>query len=185
MGFTQTTKNPTGLETLWQMLRELSSPTDSVQGPASWKDDPEAKAGLVGRNTELDAKINVFAYSWGAGWFFPRFAQALQRWGRSIDNVVLCDPVYRSPRLLFRGRSLLNRVWAPSIRIPSNVRRVQIYRQKTDKPSGHRVIPIDPRRTEIVSDVLIRDTPHVRMDDLPEFHNLCLKLSREITSCDC
>ncbi|MEM1214008.1 MAG: hypothetical protein AAGI68_17120 [Planctomycetota bacterium] len=182
MGFTQTTRNPTGQETLWRLLRSVSAPEHWVYSPLPWDTDPKAIAAHIVRNTAPDADINVYAYSWGAGWFLPRLARELHRWGRWINQAVLCDPVYRSPNPLLRGRSLLNRWWAPTIPIPHNVRELHIFRQAKNKPAGHRVRPDNPRLTTIVRDVHIDGLRHAEMDDLPAYHDLCLQLSQEITA---
>lgn len=167
MGFTQSTLRRTGMERLWlEVLRPLSNEVTLVLPPITWDADPEPVASLIDRTAAAGASIRATAYSWGGGYFFPRFCASLAKRGRTIDTALLVDAVYRS-RLLpawlpFNPLSLTT---LPRVVVPSNVRRVAWFRQRRDNPSGHDVV-IDPSSTSLVSSKWL-DVGHVEMDDDP------------------
>jgi hypothetical protein len=114
--------------------------------------------------------IGVYAYSWGAGYGATKFAKELRRLGMQIQTMVLCDPVYRSPLVGFRWRSLLSRgsVFAPTVYIPENVGEVFSFHQTYDRPQGHNIVAKSNRTQLHQPQELIR--AHTTMDDAQEFH---------------
>lgn len=176
MGFTQQTARPTGLEKLWRQLREHSAPDCCILTPRQWDDNWQGIAQFIDRNAAEHARIDVVAYSWGAGDGFIKLAESLGRLPvpRSVEMAVLADPIYRSPMVPFVFRSLLNTFWAPSIIVPDNVRRVRWTRQNVNKPAGH-----DLRRTDgSVRGIgwgYIRGLRHEQMDDDPAFHEMAME----------
>jgi hypothetical protein len=132
---------------------------------------------MVKRNmTDIDGiptDVFVYAYSWGGGWFAPRFAEAL---GLPIHTLLLCDAVYRSKIfpswLVFNPTSL----WGGAkIKIPANVLRVRWLYQKQDRwLKGHEPVASGPGTT-IVSGVECH-VGHSEMDDTPEFKSMALEI---------
>ncbi|MEO0966233.1 MAG: hypothetical protein AAFY08_14080 [Planctomycetota bacterium] len=140
MGFTETVGANTGIAAIWSALRSLSSPRVFVHSPLAWDDNAEERAAFLASVTDADSVIAIYAYSWGAGWGATRLCEALERRGRRVALLVMIDPVYRSPLLIGRFRSLMNRVWAPVITLPDSVERVVVLAQGRDKPQAHDVI---------------------------------------------
>lgn len=143
----------------------------------SWNDDWSGLAELIWRTQPADGsvKVGVYAYSWGAGWGAMQLARALSRRGVAIEHMVLSDPVYRSPWLLFRWLAF---VPGRAIRVPSNVRQVVWFRQRRSRPAGCRLVAEDVLRTVIrPATGYLADVAHEYMDDLQAFHRACERLS--------
>ena len=67
-------------------------------------------------------------------------------------------------------RSLIGR---PVIRIPSNVRLVDWFWQRQNKPQGHQLVAESVRTRIMIPRLLKRD--HAYMDDASEFHDRCIE----------
>ena len=127
-GFLQDDRAVTGLEKLWLKSRAFSNRNCCIQC-REWDDDPIGMADMIWRNSTPDPIIYDIDYSWGGGWGMPQLAKALRERGLWIDTAVMCDPVYRSPRLTMRWRSLINKgPLTPKIVIPPNVRKIIWFR---------------------------------------------------------
>ena len=176
MGFTQTTRGKTGMETLWCRLRELSSQATWVFPPTPWNTDAEAIAALIHRNVAADCEIIVTPYSWGCGQFFIDFADALKARGREIRHAIICDGVYRT-RILptFIPVNPWSMLPLAKLRIPSNVREVTWFFQRNNRPAGHRPVAADRRRTVVNDGVELKSLRHEQMDDSELFHSVVLK----------
>jgi len=122
-----------------------------------------------------DLAINIYGYSWGAGWGAVRLATQLEQRGLPVRVAVLCDPVYRHPNPIFRWYSLLGRDWwvAPRIIIPANVARVVTFNQRHNHPQGHLVTAAG--RATVVDAPVELDRIHQYMDDAREWHDACLR----------
>lgn len=175
MGFTESVSRRTGMESLWSELRLMASPSTTVLMPWEWRDDMRSLAEFIARNSIGRApRVMVVAYSWGAGYAFPRFARACGERGIEIDAACLCDPVYRSrwlpwwiplnPMSLMRGAK---------IGIPGNVRRVAWVRQEISVPSGHELVAENPEATEILPARLVLSS-HEHIDESQAFRVLAL-----------
>ena len=177
-GFSQSLTEPTGLEALWGKLRHRMPPNDNrvIVTPREWDDDMEAMARFIVRNG--DGLLNVYAYSWGAGHGFLKFANACQSYGLQIRRVVLADPVYASKLWSFSWRALTNKFLPPKIKVPTNVHLVRYYRQRTTKPAGHEVVAVAKDATRVVFRGWL-DLPHTRMDDSLDFHAASLTAAGE------
>ncbi len=170
-GYTQHIGQLTGLARLWAELHRQHAGPTAVVALHEWNSNFERIAESIELCSMLldePPAINVYAYSWGAGWGFLRFAEALQRRGLKINHAILSDPVYRSVWAAFRYRSLIGH---PQIVVPANVENVRWFRQHTNKPAGHDLVAADPRRTNIAPPLIIPGVVHAYMDDLPEFHD--------------
>jgi hypothetical protein len=111
--------------------------------------------------------VFVFAYSWGAGYAFPRFARSCEQLGVPIDVACLCDPVYRSGLLpWWLPLNPLALVGRSRIGIPSSVARVHWVRQKLTLPCGHDLFPEDPEATDIAPEIVLQEG-HCRIDSHP------------------
>lgn len=175
-GFTQGLGAPTGLERLWLEMRPLSSPACCIQ-LWTWRDDFEAVAGFIRRNSGPAPAINIYAYSWGAGVGFIALAEALGKLGMRVARAVLCDPVYRS-RVLpdWLPCNPLSLTDFPKLQIPDNVEVVRWTHQTVNRPRGHRPTPTG--RNTIIEPGLRLQLPHEKMDDAAEFHALALATAK-------
>lgn len=173
MGYQQSTSELTGIEKVWRELRRWSESTTVVSRPCAWDDDWPALAALIARNSAADPVIRIVAYSWGCGFGAMTLARELQKLNLAVDVMVLADPVYRNPSVprWLNVRALLNKAWAPSITVPSNVREVHWTRQYNNKPQGHDLQAEDARATRI-HEAVVRDLEHGQMDDDPFFETL-------------
>src|SRR6185437_8047403 len=102
---------------------------------------------------DVRPQIKIYAFSWGAGWGFLQLARRLRERGLEVDAAVLSDPVYRSPLLIDRWRSLVGR---PKIVVPDNVHQVDWFYQRTNTPHGGRVVALDPKRTDVRKGKFVR-----------------------------
>lgn len=200
MGFTQDTSRVTGIEKIWRELRKHSSSKTWVFPPQVWNADWKSLAHLIANNASACVEIVVVAYSWGAGHGFVSLAKELAKYGLKVVCAYLADPVYRSPRLLMRWRSLVNRgPLAPTIHIPDNVKEVRWTRQSRNKPQGHDLQGLSPEFVEsvhfdlspggdaprtrrireqvgtLIHDPVLVDCDHAWMDDRQEFRNMVLE----------
>lgn len=173
MGFTESVRRRTGVEVLWGMLREFASEDVTVLMPWEWKDDMRSLAEFIARNSHEDPEVLVCAYSWGAGYAFPRFAREAAALQILIRTACLCDPVYRSrwlpwwlpdPSALLRHRRIV---------IPAGVERVRCVRQDIDWPlRGHDLVAEDARTTILPPEMVC--ATHDRIDDSLAFRGMVL-----------
>jgi hypothetical protein len=121
--------------------------------------------------------VVVFAFSYGGGWGLPRFAAELKkRNGIKIHVAVTSDAVYRSRWFLGKFLSLVD--W-PIIRIPSNVELVIQFIQRSSRPRGHRIIPVNNQATKVELPVVL-DSDHVHCDDAEEYHERAIAVAEEM-----
>lgn len=175
MGFTQTPGRLTGIEEVWQSIRHVSNDRTSVVTPLVWDADFTSLAEFIFRNSEPAPKINVYAYSWGAGYGFLKLADALSSRNLTVDHAVLCDPVYRPTLVTFLFLSLTK---IPRITIPANVRRVSWFRQTKSIPRGHDLIAADPSATTI-GDAIQLNYDHAHIDNSWEFIAKCRSVANQ------
>lgn len=96
-------------------------------------------------------RVIIAGYSWGAGHGAPRLAKALRRAGVEVDLMILIDPIYRS-RLPLVFRLLAFTTWL-GVKVPANVRRVMVWRQRCDRLRGTRIRLENRRRTRVLADL--------------------------------
>ena len=86
------------------------------------------------------------AYSYGAGWALPRFAEALHKHcrGSRIDLACLIDPV---PRWRFAPLRWISLTRWGAYSVPARVDRVAYWRQVNASPFGRAVMPADEYAT--------------------------------------
>lgn len=176
-GYNQDRNRVTGLELIWLDGRKESDEETCIQY-REWNDDHEGMADMIWRNSPSDVIIKIISYSWGGGWGAIQLARALLRRGLRVAVIVACDPVYRSPYLIMRWRSLINRgPLAPKIIIPRNVDRVIWFRQKQNKPQGHDIVCEGD--TEVFGPYWV-DAEHAYMDEHEAFRNAALDAIRGV-----
>ena len=173
-GFRQNKAEMNGMETLWLGLRGYSTPTTCVQY-YGWNENWKAIAKFISRNSNDDTRVNVYAYSWGAGWGFIRLAKYLGKEGLEVHQAVLCDPVSRTPYLPswlpLNPMSLLkNR----TLQVPPNIREIHWLKQEVNRPCGH--TPVG-EHTRVYPPVELK-VPHSEMEDSPEFHRMVMEVVR-------
>jgi len=138
-GFTQTVGHPTGFDTLWQKLRRVTSPQCCLLHPQEWNADWRALAEFISRNSTPVPYICVYAYSWGCGHGAVKLAKELRKRNLVVQCMVLCDPVFHSWVRPWRAL-----VFSPAIRIPDNVRRVEWFFQRQNKPQATTLVAQEP-----------------------------------------
>lgn len=165
---------------LVDQLGELAHGNDVQLYYARWDDDPVHWARLLyHRNVD---EVALHPYSYGGGWFAPRFTRALQREGIEVAYVSMSDGVHRFPIKLLNWRNIVPRwvpVPRPPIRFSPNVKRVHGFYQRTNQPSGDLVIADEPSLTRIEM-TLVVGRKHEEMDNLDEWHELSVRLAREL-----
>ena len=182
-GFAQKNQKQTGVDILWEKIINQIDPT--VHKPYPWYSNwallaKEIKKTYVPKvwvkRWTPDVYIKIYAYSWG-GASAVRLATEFQKLGIKVQNMVLSDPIYRSQiPVLGWFRSLLNKVWAPVIKIPANVETVTHCFQREGKPQGHKLVAVS-LKTFIAKGVQVK-LPHTLMDSSGTFHNLTLNAAR-------
>lgn len=177
-GFTQHLGRPSGSELLFNHLWELVDGNTCVQ-LHTWRDDWPKIAEFMHRNTDhrRPVKIHVFSYSWGFGWGFKKLAQELEKRGMVVNHAVGCDPVYRTawmPEWL--PLNPLSMLRLPTIEIPANVRMVDHFYQRQDRPMGHKLEAADPEGTIIHPGVQLQ-ADHAYMDDQYKYHVKALEVA--------
>ena len=171
-GFRQNKAELNGMEELWLACRTYSSPKVCIQYYA-WDEDWKGIAQFISRNSNDETRINVYAYSWGAGWGFVRLARLLGKEGLEINQAVLCDPVTRSPLLpTWLPINPLSLLPNRKIKVPSNIREVHWLRQKVNRPCGH--TPVGEHC--IIHDPVELSVNHSAMEDSPQFHKMVMDI---------
>tara|TARA_B100000749_G_scaffold280852_1_gene279289 strand:+ start:4358 stop:4954 length:597 start_codon:yes stop_codon:yes gene_type:complete len=183
-GFLQTQGTPTRLVSLWQELHAKYSAADSVVRLCSWNNSWSDEAEFVFRLSPggRPSVVQVFAYSWGAGWGAMEFARQLRIRGINVSLMVLVDPVYRHtyrtgnwrsyvPNIIGQWRVLSS--WSKIV-IPDNVRGdVHWFRQQISWPAGHDLVAEDARWTRIYDPITLK-VNHTHMDDQKVVVDKCM-----------
>lgn len=177
-GFLQSEAERTGLEDLWLEMGALRA-ADTVVALKPWRADWRGLAKHMERvSDKADVIIQVYAYSWGAGYGFPSLARELARRGLKIRHAVLSDPVWK-PRLWVLSWLALTR-WGV-IRVPGNVGGVNVFVQRRNRPWGRRVVienGTGPKRVATMK--TLHGYVHGTMDEAAEFHARAMEVAREI-----
>lgn len=176
-GFTQTLRQPSGCQYLWDAMRRSKRPgVNSACMLYPWNADWRGVAELVWRFRPCDRPPRVFcyAYSWGGGWGFPRLSAELGERDIEVTHAVLCDAVFR-PHC--RALAFLALTPGRKILVPANVREVTWFRQRTGLPMGHDVVAADPKQTRVHPGILVPGVTHHYMDDEWCWWNKCLQLA--------
>lgn len=137
-GRTETMQRPTGLEGIWRGWISQDIPRGVwISDPKRWCDDMTAFAEFIHRNTTLNARILIVAYSWGVGVGAIELIEALAKHGRSVWGLCSCDGVSRTrilPKWLhFNPASLWSR-----ITLPATLRQFWGVYQRESYPMGYR-----------------------------------------------
>lgn len=172
-GFKQRRHEKNGMTDLWLRMRKYSSADACVQKYV-WKEPWAEVAAEIKRVSHPNAMVNIYAYSWGAGYGFTCLANELRQRSVPVRNAVLCDPVFRRlwlPTWLNLAPSSL--MDEQTIAIPDNVAEVRWFYQTQNKPSGHPPVPTSPVTT--VHDGVRLRLEHTDMDSSPEFHDACIE----------
>ena len=176
-GFLQNEGEPVGMVWLWNDLHHIHTGPETAVVLREWKADWNALAELIWRlRGNYRPRIAVYAYSWG-GMSAMILARQLQGRGLDVDWMVLSDPVYRHWYSLGNWRLLVP--WSRIV-VPSNVRRVDWFQQRTDLPQAHRLVAADPTATHIGEPWEAFDVKHSYMDDLREFQKRCREVARNL-----
>ena len=181
-GFCQTVDRPTGCQRIWMELRRLCSPETQVllgEWNSNWEKLAEAiflcsRVGDYPRE-EDHPRVFVYAYSWGAGCGFPRFASALALRGIMVQEAVLCDPIYRPRMLPSWCTGWLSLIRTMRVAVPWNVKEVRGVRQKDTFLRGHDVVKEDPGQKTRIHKFLEVRAGHCHIDDSPLFLDMCMK----------
>lgn len=131
----------------------------------------------LGQHHDSEIRVNLYGYSWGAGWGAVRLANELGTNGVRVNHMVLCDPVYRHTYRAGNWRAFSNHPWLKwtgmgnmKIKIPPMVENVSWLRQNVDYPRAHDLIATSP--TTVIADPVDLHVEHTKMDDHPEYRRL-------------
>ena len=169
-GFLQNRGGDNGMVSLWKSLHMLYSNYATRVELAHWSSDWRAHAECINRmSDDREAEIVIAGYSWG-GYSSTLLARELAKHGRKVQQMVLCDAVYRHKYTLGNWRAM----WPYSkIEIPANVREVTWFRQKRNYPRGHKLVPESD--TTIIHNPTELKYKHGKMDDSYLFHKEVFK----------
>lgn len=174
----QSEAHETGIERLWLDLGQLRN-AETVVALRPWDSNWRGFAEHIWRVSDrADVIIQVYAYSWGAGYGFPKLARELMKRGMKIRHAVLSDPVYKPPLFSLSWLALTR---FGRITVPENVGAVDSYYQRRNRPWGRPVVienGTGPRHR--VTEKKISGYLHVSMDDAEEFHERAKEAAREI-----
>ena len=186
-GFRQSAGSWNGTLTVRELLVRnghslgVESRVDYYTWNSRWRDVAEYYSAISSRYN-IRPTIVVHAYSWGAGYGAMSLAKCLRRRGLRVKAMVLCDPVYKDPNILFVWRSLsrwnLPFLSAPKILVPSNVDYVCGVRQCMARPMGHELVACRNADTKI-DQFLELPADHTHIHDQPEWHQMCLDVARQ------
>lgn len=168
-GFLQSKGQDNGTFKLWKKLGVYRSPNTAVS-LHEWNSDFSEIAAIIEKSGVQN--VLIFAYSWGAGNGAKRLSVELLKKGINVKNMVLSDPVYRSPLWIFSWQALLN---IRSITYPRNVWNIDYFVQQNIPPKGH-TVKIEDKTIEPV----ILNSTHLLMDDHEEYHNKCLEVTQNV-----
>jgi hypothetical protein len=171
-GFLQGVGDLNGCVKIFLELHRATLSPDTRVELRPWSCDVADVAEMISRLHPLDRmpRVCVYGYSWG-GKTAENFCRELHRRGLDVEQLVLCDAVYRHWYRLGQWRALAR--WSV-IRIPGNVQHVTHFRQRQSwLLRGHAVQAENPGLTN-VRGVRWLKCEHSWMDDSPEFRNACL-----------
>jgi hypothetical protein len=169
----------TGLHRVWRALGSLRTPECCVL-LREWDSDWKGLAELiwltrpVAWSKSSRPHVNIYAYSWGVGHGFVRLAKALGRRGITVDNAVLCDPVYHSRLVSMRWLAFTG--W-PAITLPPNVLNVYGTYQRKDSPCGH-PLKIEPGSMTVIRENRRLSCGHRWADESMFFHSQVEKVAK-------
>ncbi len=167
-GWMQHEGKPIGMVRLWDDLcREHNGPDTRVLF-YRW-DHPVGDIAELMWRLGRDANVMLVGYSWG-GMTAVNLARQLCKRRVAVDQLVLCDAVYRHWYWLGQWRALVPR---SVIYVPRNVRRVTWFRQNWTLPRGHVIKAESPARTGVGKPIPpVGFVAHKHMDDMDSFHQL-------------
>lgn len=174
-GFLQPRHGRSGMARLWGQLRQMLGDHATEVTLHPWNEDWGRLAELIVDTADDPERLmlDVVAYSWGVGHGAKTLAEKLLGEGVQIRHLVACDGVYRCSWLpsWLQWRAIASPLLGePVIRMPANVRRVSMVRQRDQLPMGHRIEGHNPGCQ--VNDYGFLPYPHVDIDGAAEFLNL-------------
>ncbi len=186
-GYTQNRQQSTGLQKCWldaqsNYNKDNKNPHNCCFFPVlPWNYDWYTLARFIQINSNFaenhnePPKINIYAYSWGAGYGATQLAKNLQKVANyNVQTMVLADPVacagFAGWKAIFAGRYAITRRFAPIIQIPKNIRNVYWSRQYNNWPRAHS-LHSSSSKTKIHSPHLESSLIHAEMDDSPWFQD--------------
>jgi hypothetical protein len=182
-GFRQSPLDESGLEVLWREMRSLKEDGVCIVKPYEWNVNAEKEAAFIARNSAPGAVVLMYAYSYGVGNFFTKFARALKRYGIRIARLISVDGIRRW--LALKPLSLRWFQDKVSIAIPDNVDVAYGFRQTADRwLRGHRLVAEDPRvdgeGLTTVIDWQLHGCDHLSIDESLTVHHVALTEFRQV-----
>ena len=123
--------------------------------------------------------VTVAGYSYG-GFGALQLCGALQSHGIEVQVLTLSDPVGRRwwwPRPLPAITSMLSRDMAFTLPVPANVKLLNVYYQRRNRPQGHRLRLEGETLRGVYKEL---ELTHARMDDAPEFHQCVMSAANAV-----
>ena len=134
----------TGLDNVFHELHSRLAEPGTAIWQREWSDDMRALAAQINRyRVNNRADVLIVAYSWGVGYGAIKLANELRHYDLAVRALYSIDGVYRH---WTRIRSLFSR-WnplAPKIKLPVNVETCVYWRQVSNHPQGHEIVPVLP-----------------------------------------
>lgn len=144
MGHFQTEAVPVGFVRLYAECMAIAhgSPLMVNVNLSKWDDKRDAQVALLHQMCSEDCVFIVVGFSHGVGYGAREFTWAMNEQGRDVHRLFSADGVYHSR--LMPWRALCSPILGePTIWFPPNVKRVDMWRQRQNKPCGH-VIKVRP-----------------------------------------
>lgn len=191
-GFLQTKGTANGMISLWQELLQFSDSETCVHFD-SWNANCGNLAELIwrakGNLPESVVNVNIYCYSWG-GTAAIKLAAELQKRGINVQQMIMCDPVYRPSLYLFKFLAMTD---IPVLTVPTNVKTVVWFKQNNPRfnyagepwwkiwkafhPAGHEV-EVDTDTTTLYGPKILTHQ-HIYCDDSFDFRNTCLEVAEK------
>lgn len=168
-GFLQNRGTDNGMVSLWKSLHMVYSTYATRVELAHWNSDWRAHAECINRMCGGDhGKIVIAGYSWGG--YSATIAREPAKHGQKVQQMVLCDAVYRHNYWLGNWRAMCP---LSKISIPANVEEVTWLKQRKNYPRGHKLKP-ESDTTKINKPIELM-YKHQKCDDSYLFHREVFK----------
>ena len=157
-GFTERAGERTGMQMIhWALRDRYARRPEHWISHHAWHEDATSVAEQIELGAHRDRLVTIcVGYSWGAGRFARRFARALEDRGRTLDLLLLIDPVPCSWGLL---RKLVAITRLGTYSVPGNVGQVRTWRQVNKRawwdPVGRPLRLEDSAATEFAGETVL------------------------------
>ncbi len=164
-GFCQDVGENVGMSKLWRAWQAEHGGPNAVALFCEYSHDVAELAALIRQyRGGSDPDIVIAGYSWG-GQTAANLCREL--YPLPIRRLILSDAIYRSRWCAELAHLLGQRA---TLEVPSNVARVDWWRQTVGWPHGHEVVAEDPLLTRVAPCRTVLTVGHQGMDEVRDFH---------------